>query len=47
MGGTLSAKSDGPDRGATFTLELPLTAATAAEQLIAQREGKYALDGKH
>ncbi len=28
MGGTLTAHSDGPGTGATFTLELPLTAAT-------------------
>jgi PAS domain S-box-containing protein len=27
MGGTLKAQSDGPDQGATFTLELPITPA--------------------
>jgi signal transduction histidine kinase len=27
MGGTLTAHSDGPDRGATFTLELPIDTA--------------------
>jgi signal transduction histidine kinase len=31
MGGTLSAHSDGPGRGATFTLELPLVLAPAVE----------------
>jgi len=30
MGGSLTAHSDGPDTGATFTLELPVTAAEAA-----------------
>jgi C4-dicarboxylate-specific signal transduction histidine kinase len=30
MKGSLSVQSEGPDRGATFTLELPVAAATAA-----------------
>jgi two-component system, NtrC family, sensor kinase len=29
MGGTLTAHSDGPNRGATFTLELPIDGALA------------------
>jgi two-component system, NtrC family, sensor kinase len=30
MGGTLTARSDGPDTGATFTLELPIRNAESA-----------------
>jgi signal transduction histidine kinase len=30
LGGSLTAESEGPDRGATFTLELPLQAQEAA-----------------
>ena len=29
MGGSLRAQSDGPDRGATFVLEIPLAPPTA------------------
>jgi signal transduction histidine kinase len=32
MGGSLSVHSDGPDRGATFTLELPLDNPEAADE---------------
>ncbi len=35
MGGALWAESDGPDRGATFTLELPTKAPVRAETSIA------------
>jgi signal transduction histidine kinase len=38
MGGDLSAQSDGPGRGAVFTVELPLEALTSAEKLIAGRK---------
>jgi signal transduction histidine kinase len=31
MGGSLTAHSDGPGQGATFTLELPQTAANTKE----------------
>jgi C4-dicarboxylate-specific signal transduction histidine kinase len=31
LGGTLVAHSDGPDQGATFTLEIPLCLQTARE----------------
>jgi PAS domain S-box-containing protein len=36
MGGTLSVQSDGPGTGATFTLDLPVTLATASQDPIAQ-----------
>jgi C4-dicarboxylate-specific signal transduction histidine kinase len=43
MGGALSAHSDGPGRGATFTLELPLTpAGTAAWQPAIEAGGVLA-----
>jgi signal transduction histidine kinase len=38
MGGDLTATSDGPGRGAVFTVELPLEALTSAEKLIAGRK---------
>jgi signal transduction histidine kinase len=38
MGGTLSVSSDGPGRGATFILDLPLTSLTAAEQMMPQKQ---------
>ncbi|HXE51002.1 MAG TPA: ATP-binding protein, partial [Ramlibacter sp.] len=34
MGGTLSAHSDGPGRGATFTLELPIDTVRTPENRI-------------
>ena len=39
MGGTLSAHSDGPGRGATFTLELPVDIAHMERAVSANTEG--------
>ncbi|HXE47679.1 MAG TPA: ATP-binding protein, partial [Ramlibacter sp.] len=39
MGGTLSAHSDGPGRGATFTLELPIDTAHIERAVSAKTEG--------
>jgi PAS domain S-box-containing protein len=40
MGGSLTAHSDGPGRGAEFTLELPTTAPARKEELPATQEKK-------
>jgi PAS domain S-box-containing protein len=36
MGGSLTARSDGPGQGAEFTLELPTSASVRQEQLVTQ-----------
>jgi signal transduction histidine kinase len=38
MGGNLSVASDGPDRGATFTLDLPLSGLSSVEQLLTRKK---------
>jgi signal transduction histidine kinase len=38
MGGKLTVASDGLDRGATFTLELPLADLSSVEQLLTLRK---------
>jgi CheY-like chemotaxis protein len=43
-GGTISAASDGPGRGATFTIHLPLRSGSAAEP-SARRDGHATRDG--
>jgi two-component system NtrC family sensor kinase len=35
MGGSLTARSDGPDKGAEFTLELPVAVPTATPRQLA------------
>ncbi len=39
MGGNLSVASDGPNRGATFTLDLPLAGLSSVEQLLTHKGG--------
>jgi signal transduction histidine kinase len=38
MGGKLTVASDGPDRGATFTLEIPVEGLSSIEQLLSVRK---------
>jgi two-component system sensor histidine kinase ChiS len=38
MGGKLTVTSEGLDRGATFTLEIPLEDLSSVEQLLSQRK---------
>lgn len=40
MGGSLFAESDGPDRGATFVLELPVTSSARAGVLVPAGSGR-------
>jgi signal transduction histidine kinase len=43
MGGNLSVASEGPGRGATFTLDLPLVGLSAAEELMTQKRVRHAV----
>ena len=40
MGGELTVASEGPERGAAFTLDLPLTELTAVERMMTRKEAQ-------
>jgi signal transduction histidine kinase len=42
MGGNLAVSSDGPDCGATFTLDIPLAGLSSVEQILTQKRTSHA-----